>query len=94
MAKNLALVRIKRALHHQTTRASDAIHHPGDIVRVWRERVVEKRLGEWTGPYTMCSHGAAACTVLVETKQIRRTSATIPRNLRRFSSLSERGTNL
>ena len=68
MAKHLAQFRVKLALHHQTPRVTDITYQPGDKVLVWREKLVENRIGEWIGPYIVCSYGAAARIVLTQEK--------------------------
>ena len=65
MAKHQAQVRVKRALQHQTPQATDQIYQPDDKVLVWREKLVENRIGELIGPYTVCSYDAEALIVLV-----------------------------
>ena len=66
IGKHLAHVRIKRALRLQTLQASDLTYKPGDKVLVWREKLVVNRIGEWTGPYTLCSYDAAVRIFLVQ----------------------------
>ena len=66
MSKHLAESRVKRALRHHTPQAADIIYQPGDKVLVWREKLVESRIGEWIGPYIVCSYDAAAQIVLVQ----------------------------
>ncbi len=66
MDKSLAQSRIRRALQHQTPPATDFIYNPGDKVFVWREKVVENRIGELVCPYVVVSVDAQAEIVLVQ----------------------------
>ena len=66
MAKHLAQVRIIRALKHNTPSATDRVYKPGDKVLVWREKLVENRIGEWIGPYTVKSFNEDFRIVLVQ----------------------------
>ena len=66
MAKHLAQVRINRALKHNTPVATDRVFQPGDKVLLWREKVVENRIGEWVGPYTVKSFDENSRIVLVQ----------------------------
>ncbi len=66
MDKSLAQSRIRRAPQHQTPPATDLIYNPGDKVLVWREKVVENRIGELVGPYILVSVDAQAKIVLVQ----------------------------
>ncbi len=50
--------RVSRALKHQTPTASDTIYVPEDQVLVWRENVVNNRIGKWLGPYVVDSFDA------------------------------------
>ena len=66
MAHHLAQVRVKPALHFQTPQETDQTYQTGDKVHVWREKLVENRIGEWSGPYTLYSYDAAARIMLVQ----------------------------
>ena len=66
MAKHMAQVRIVRALKHNTPSATDHVYQPGDKVLVWREKLVENRIGEWIGPYTANSFDENSRIVLVQ----------------------------
>ena len=50
MEKEMAAVRVQRALRHATPPAADATFQVGQGVLIWRERRVESRIGEWIGP--------------------------------------------
>ncbi len=65
-AKSLAQSRVRRALHHQMPPAMDRTHNPGDKVLLWRHKVVERRIGQWVGPYIVTSYDAQAKIVLVQ----------------------------
>ena len=47
----MAKLRVNRALRHQVPTAANAMFDPGDKVLVWREKIVNNRIGEWMGPY-------------------------------------------
>ena len=66
MAKHLAQTRIHRALKHNTPSANVHVYQPGDEVLVWREKLVENRIGEWTGPYIVKSYDESSRIVLVQ----------------------------
>ncbi len=66
MAQNLAQAKIKRSLHHNTTHASNQTYQTGDKVLVWREKIVENRIGEWIGPYFVISINHESKIVLVQ----------------------------
>ncbi len=66
MAKHLAQARLERVLHHRTPPDTDRTHNLGEKVLVWRENVVENRIGEWVGPYRVISFDAQAKIVLVQ----------------------------
>ena len=51
MEKEMAKVRIRRGLSHSVPRSADTFFDEGDLVLVWKEKVVENRIGEWKGPY-------------------------------------------
>ena len=53
MSKHMAKVRLARALKHAVpTVVDDPLTH-GDQVLVWREKIVNNRIGEWIGPMTV-----------------------------------------
>ncbi len=66
MARHLAQGQIKRSLHHQIPQSADRTYQSGDNLLVWREKLVENRIGELTGPYTVCSYDASAHIVQVQ----------------------------
>ena len=66
MAKHLAQTRVNRALKHNTPNANVRIYQPGDEVLVWREKLVENRIGEWVGPYIVKSYDERSRIVLVQ----------------------------
>ena len=57
MAKHLAQAKVTRALHQNIPPATDRRYQPGDKVIIWREKIVENRIGKWMGPYTVISTG-------------------------------------
>ncbi len=66
MAKHLARARITRALKQSIRSATDNTFEPGDKRLVWREKLVENRIGEWVGPYIVRSNDAKGGIVLVQ----------------------------
>ncbi len=50
MQRIMARMRVACGLKHAVPRAADESYDPGDQVLVWRERVVNHRIGEWIGP--------------------------------------------
>ena len=65
MEKCMAELRVRRALNHSTPNASIRAYSPGDQVLVWRERVVDNRIGEWTGLFTVIAADEAKKIVFV-----------------------------
>ena len=53
MASQMAKARVSRALKNTTPTAADDVFTPGDQVLVWRENVVNNRIGEWLGPFVV-----------------------------------------
>lgn len=46
-------LRVQRALKHAIPRDADESFEPGDKVLVWREKIVDHRIGECIGPFTV-----------------------------------------
>ena len=65
MTKSLAQAKISCALRHNTPPAAKLTYQPGDEVLVWREKVVENRICQWLGPYTVVTFDANAKIVAV-----------------------------
>lgn len=53
MEGNMASLKLKRALHHPVPPACDQRYEPGDQVLVWLEKVLNQRIGEWLGLFTV-----------------------------------------
>jgi len=53
MAKHMGKARVARALKHAVPPSADNPLKAGDQVLVWKEKVVNNRIGEWLGPYTV-----------------------------------------
>eukprot|EP00171_Calliarthron_tuberculosum_P018350 IDg18350t1 len=53
MQQHMTKNRIQRAFRHSVPAAADRHYQPGDQVLVWRENVVNNRVGEWLGPFTI-----------------------------------------
>lgn len=51
MEQHMARVRTDRALRHAVPPAADQNFQQGDKVLVWREKIVNNRIGEWLGPF-------------------------------------------
>ena len=47
MTKILAQAKISLALRHNTPPAAKLAYQLGDEVSMWREKVVENRIGQW-----------------------------------------------
>ena len=59
---------VKRALKGETASATHQTYQPGDQVLIWCEKLVENRIGEWIGPFTVVTYDATARIVLVQEK--------------------------
>lgn len=44
-------LRISQAHHHAVRLQSDNFYHYGDLIRVWREKLVAHRVSGWFGPF-------------------------------------------
>ncbi len=66
IAKHLAQTKVKQALNHNIPSATDNSFQPGNKILVWGEKLVENRIGELVGPYTVYSYDAEAPIVLVQ----------------------------
>lgn len=44
-------LRVQRALKHRVPRAADLTPEVGQQFLLWREKMVENRIGEWIGPF-------------------------------------------
>ena len=66
MSQHLAKVKVKRAIHQNTPPESDRVYQPGDEVIAWREKLVENRIGEWIGPYTVVTTDSNAKIVVAQ----------------------------
>ena len=70
MEKIMADMRVRRALHHRVPSAADRFYQPGDKVLVWREKVVNHRIGEWLGPFTVMSNDELRKLVYIQDAKI------------------------
>lgn len=66
MEHHMARLRVHRALRHQVPRSADALFQPGDKVLVWRERIVNNRIGECVGPHEVVTVDCSAKMVHVK----------------------------
>ena len=64
------LMGVRRALHHRTLSAADRFYQPGDQVLVWREKIVNHRIGEWLGPFTVLCTDESRKLVYVQDAKI------------------------
>ncbi len=55
MTKQIAELKVKRALNHNTPAASDHSYQPGAKFLIWRKNLVENRIGAWVGTYIVFS---------------------------------------
>lgn len=55
MAKQMANIRLDRALQHKVPEYAQISYKLGDRVVVWRERVYANRIGERFGPFEVAS---------------------------------------
>ena len=55
MEHHMARLRVQRALHHRVPRSADTSFQPGDKVLFWREKIINNRIGEWVGPYSVAT---------------------------------------
>ena len=69
MAKYMAKVKVARVLKHRIPPAADIVLEPGDPVLVWRENVVNNRIGEWLGPFKVDNYDASRKLVFVKEKE-------------------------
>ena len=53
MERHMASVRLKRALKQKILSAADMPFDVGDKFLVWREKIVNNRIGECIGPFTV-----------------------------------------
>ena len=53
MERHMASGRLKRALKHKVPSPADMPFDVDDKVLVWREKIVNNRIGEWVGPFTV-----------------------------------------
>ena len=66
MAQEIAKSKLQRALKHNAPDAADRVFEPGQLVLVWREKIVNNRIGEWLGPYQVISMDHHTKIVLVD----------------------------
>lgn len=66
MQEKMAKLKLKMALHHAVPLACDRAYEPSDKVLVWREKVVNNRIGEWLGPYEVDSMDTTKKLVFVK----------------------------
>ena len=52
MAQGLAAAEFKRLMKHKTSSATDQRLEPGNFILVWRENIVNSRIGEFIDPLT------------------------------------------
>lgn len=70
MQKYMSKLRASRALKHKTPAAADMNYKVGDKVLVWRTKVVDSRIGEWLGPFTVDGIDVSKKIVYVQDERI------------------------
>lgn len=70
MEKHMAELRLRRSLKHNPPPATDYILKPGDEVLVWREKLVEHRIGEFIGPFLVDSVDHATKTIFIRDSKV------------------------
>ena len=58
--------RLKRAIKHQSPKMQSYTYSPGDKVLVWREKIVNNRIGELIGPFTVLHHEERSKIVAID----------------------------
>ena len=71
MVKHLVHVRVNRALKNNIPDATGRVYQPGKRVLKWRESIVENRIGEWAGLYTVNSFNKYLGIVLAQESEDR-----------------------
>ena len=66
MAQELAASKNKRSIKYKTPSATDHVFVPADSVLVWRERIVNKRVGEFIGPFIVLAFDPLSKNVIVD----------------------------
>lgn len=66
MAQKMENLLVKRSLRHRTPASTDQIYIPGDMPLVWRENIVNNRIGEFLGPYKVRSFNCETKLVYIE----------------------------
>ena len=66
----MAELRVRRALKHSTPTASSRVNSPGDQMLVWRQRVVDGRIGERLSPFTVLATDETKKIVFVQDVRI------------------------
>ena len=62
----MAKMRVARGLRHSVPLAANRAYDPGDQVLVWREKIVNHRIGEWLGPFTVLGMDASKKLVYIQ----------------------------
>ena len=65
MAQELAAAKIRRSMKHKTPSATNHTYEPGDAVLVWREKIVNNRIGEFIGPFPVLAYEPHSKIVVV-----------------------------
>ena len=66
MAQEFAAARIKRSMKHKKLSATDHIYSPGDYVLVWREKIVNNRIGQLISLCTVLTFEPASKIVILD----------------------------
>lgn len=65
----MSTLKLKRALYHSVPPASNRTYQPGDQVLVWKEQVVNNRIGEWLGPFRVINMDPSKKLVLIQMRE-------------------------
>ena len=66
MQRIMARMRVARGLRHSVPLAANCAYDPGDQVLVWREKVVNHRIGEWIVPFLVLGMDAGKKIVYIQ----------------------------
>ena len=69
MAESQANSRLKRAIKHQSPKMHNYTYSPGDKVLVWREKIVNNRIGEFIGPFIVCQHDERCNAISIDQEE-------------------------
>ena len=94
METQVAKARIKRALQYRVPPATDVVYQPGDLVLVWRENLIQNRIGEWVGPHVVTGYESEHKLVFVRDVKIGAARPFNVAQVKRYHHPEELATNL